>query len=194
MGFHADPLNPFQFRFFSPDGRSYSFDHRAAGYARGEGVASMVLKPLEDALRDGDPIRAVIRESAVNQDGRTAGITLPSREAQESLIRRAYANAGLDPRETNYIEAHGTGTRAGDPIEAGALAAVLGKVRPAGDALYLGSIKTNIGHLEGASGLAGMIKATLSVERGVILPSLNFEKPNERIPLDEWNLKVLPLR
>ncbi len=153
----------------------------------------MFLKPLEDALRDGDPIRAVIRESVVNQDGRTAGITLPSREAQESLIRHAYTHAGLDPRETSYVEAHGTGTRAGDPIEAGALATVLGQARPAGDALCIGSIKTNIGHLEGASGLAGMIKAVLSVERGVILPSLNFEKPNERIPLEEWNLKVLLL-
>lgn len=177
-------------RFFSPDGKSYAFDHRAAGYARGEGVASLVLKPLEDALRDGDPIRAVIRESVVNQDGRTAGITLPSREAQENLIRLAYAKSGLDPRDTGYVEAHGTGTRAGDPLEAGALSTVLGQGRPTGKPLYIGSVKTNIGHLEGTSGLAGIIKAVLTLERGVILPSLNFEKPNERIPLDELNLKV----
>ncbi|KAH9897328.1 putative polyketide synthase [Xylariomycetidae sp. FL2044] len=177
-------------RFFSQEGRCYSFDHRACGYSRGEGVATVILKPLDAALRDGDPIRAVIRNSVVNQDGRTQGITLPSRQAQEVLIRSAYDSAGIDPATTGYFEAHGTGTAAGDPLEAGAIATVLGAGRPADDPIIIGSIKTNIGHLEGASGIAGLIKAALIVEHGVIPPNLNFEAPNEKIPMDDWNLRI----
>ncbi|OBT45611.1 Type I Iterative Polyketide synthase (PKS) [Pseudogymnoascus sp. WSF 3629] len=146
-------------RFFSADGKCYTFDHRATGYARGEGVVCIVLKPLNDAIRDGDPIRAVIRESGVNQDGRTAGITLPSSEAQERLIKSTYLRAGLDPLDTGYVEGHGTGTPAGDPIEAAAIASTFGPGRPADKSLRIGSVKTNVGHLEGASGLAGIIKA-----------------------------------
>lgn len=109
--------------FLSPDGLSYSFDHRANGYSRGEGVGTIIIKPLSKALRDGDTIRAVVRATGVNQDGRTPGITLPSRIAQEQLIRDTYANAGLDVADTSYVGGHGTGTSAGDPIEAGAIAA-----------------------------------------------------------------------
>ncbi|RYP74561.1 hypothetical protein DL769_003988 [Monosporascus sp. CRB-8-3] len=177
-------------RFFSQEGRCYSFDHRACGYSRGEGVATVILKPLDAALRDGDPVRAIIRNSVVNQDGRTQGITLPSRQAQEALIRSAYDSAGIDPATTGYFEAHGTGTAAGDPLEAGAIATVLGAGRPAEDPIIIGSIKTNIGHLEGASGIAGLIKAALIVENGVIPPNLNFEKPNARIPMNDWNLRI----
>lgn len=177
-------------RFLSPDGRSYTYDHRANGYARGEGAACIVLKPLADALRDGDSIRAVIRNSGVNQDGKTSGITLPSGEAQSSLIASVYKSAGLDPLETTYVEAHGTGTPAGDPIEASALSKVFSPGRPQDRPLHVGSIKTNIGHLEGASGLAGVIKTVLMLENKTILPNTNFEIPNPRIPLDDWRLNV----
>ncbi|KAI9832015.1 MAG: hypothetical protein M1819_004559 [Sarea resinae] len=176
--------------FLSADGKSYMYDHRGSGYGRGEGVASLVIKPLEDALRDGNTIRAVIRESATNCDGRTTGITLPSKDAQEALIKQAYHHAGLDPLQTDYFEAHGTGTQAGDPLEAGAIGAVFGPGRPADHPLYVGSVKTNVGHLEGASGLGGIIKATLALEKGFIPPNINFEKPNSRIPLDDWKLKI----
>ena len=108
--------------FLSPDSRCYSFDHRANGYSRGEGVGTVILKPLSAALRDGNTIRAVVRGTGVNSDGRTPGITMPSKEAQETLIRDVYSKAGLDPRDTGFVEAHGTGTPAGDPVEAGAIA------------------------------------------------------------------------
>ncbi|KAE8380488.1 hypothetical protein BDV26DRAFT_135722 [Aspergillus bertholletiae] len=176
--------------FLSPDGRSYAFDHRAKGYARGEGVATLVLKPLDKAIRDGDPIRAVIRGTGVNSDGRTAGITLPNGEAQEALIREVYQNARLDPIDTGYFEAHGTGTQAGDPMEAGAIHRVFTADRERSHPLYVGSIKTNIGHLEGASGLAGMVKAILCLEKGFIPPNMNYEKPNQRLDLEKWNLKI----
>lgn len=130
-----------------PDGKSYSFDSRASGYGRGEGVATLVLKSLQDAINDGDPIRAVIRETLLNQDGKTPTLTSPSQEAQEELIRRCYQNAGLDPMNTTYVEAHGTGTRMGDPIEASAIGSVLGKARPSGKLLYLASVKSNVSSL-----------------------------------------------
>ncbi|KAL9069652.1 MAG: hypothetical protein Q9157_006092 [Trypethelium eluteriae] len=177
-------------RFLSPDGRSYTYDHRANGYARGEGAACLVLKSLADAVRDGDPIRAIIRNSGVNQDGKTNGITLPSGDAQSSLITSVYETAGLDPLETSYVEAHGTGTAAGDPIEASALAKVFCKDRSLDQSLPVGSIKTNIGHLEGASGLAGVIKTVLMLENKFIVPNTNFEKANPNIPLDDWRLTV----
>ncbi len=152
-----------------------------------------MIKPLKDALRDGDPIRAVIRETAVNSDGLTKGVTMPSQAAHEALIRSAYNSAGLDPIETGYVEAHGTGTKTGDPLETGAISAVLGKNRPVGKPLYVGSVKTNVGHLEAASGLAGVIKAALAVEKGIIPPNMNFEKENEKLTLEKWNLKVATL-
>ena len=178
--------------FLSPDSICYTFDERANGYARGEGMAALILKPLHDAIRDGDTIRAVIRGTAVNQDGKTAGITLPSKSAQISLIKNLYEQAGCDPSLTGYFEAHGTGTAAGDPIEASAIGATLGQCRPGGEdgKLYVGSIKTNIGHLEGTSGLAGLIKAVLSMERGIILPNIWFEKGNPAIDFDGWRIRV----
>lgn len=140
--------------FLGPGGKSYSFDHRAEGYGRGEGVGSVVVKRLSDAIRDGNTIRAIIRATAVNQDGRTPGISLPSTEAQVKLIRRVYESAGLDPRDTPMVEAHGTGTAAGDPIEAAALARSFpGKTVEV--PLIVGSLKSSIGHLEGGAGVAG---------------------------------------
>ncbi|EED14251.1 polyketide synthase, putative [Talaromyces stipitatus ATCC 10500] len=175
--------------FLSPDGKCYSFDHRANGYARGEGVGSIVVKRLSDAIRDGNTIRAVIRGSGVNQDGRTAGITLPSASAQEDLIRKVYASAGLDPKDTRMLEAHGTGTSAGDPVEASAAAKIFGPHRSTFDPLYIGAIKSGIGHLEGGAGVAGVIKSVMVLESGIIPPNVNFEKPNLKVPVKRWNLK-----
>lgn len=180
-------------RFLSPDGRCYTFDERANGYARGEGVGYLILKPLEDALRDRDAIRAIIRGSGSNSDGKTSGITLPSGTAQEQLIRDVYDTAGLDPLDTEYVECHGTGTQAGDPQETSTLARVFSTPeRSPGIPLRIGSVKTNIGHLEGASGIAGAIKAIMMLENRMYLPNRNFQKLNPRIRLDEWKLKVSP--
>ncbi|KAK8014373.1 hypothetical protein PG990_007669 [Apiospora arundinis] len=176
--------------FLSPDGTSKPFDHRANGYSRGEGAAFCVLKPLDLALKDGDVIRAVIRNTDVNQDGFTPGITQPSSEAQENLIRRVYADAGLNLAHTTYVEAHGTGTPIGDPLEAKALGRTFGNARQSGDSVYIGSLKSNIGHLEGGSGTAQVIKAIFMLEQGQIPPSLYYEKPNPHIPMDDWNLRV----
>ena len=177
-------------RFFSTEGRCYTYDSRGTGYGRGEGVGCVVIKSLEDALKDGDPIRAIIRSSVVGSDGKTPGITMPSGDAQERIIRKAYEQAGLDPIDTGYVEAHGSGTAAGDPVEARAIAATLGKSRPVMKPLYVGSIKTNIGHLESASGIAGFIKAVLVLEKGYIPPNLNYDKPRDDLSLDKWNVKV----
>ncbi|RHZ54247.1 uncharacterized protein CDV56_107115 [Aspergillus thermomutatus] len=176
--------------FLSPDGKCQSFDYKANGYSRGEGAAVVILKPLHLELRDNDVIRAVIRGTAVNQDGNTPGITLASATAQEALIRETYANAGLDFKDTAYVEAHGTGTPAGDPVEAEALAATFGKSRSKDDPVFVGSIKTNIGHLEGGSGLAQVVKAVFALEKGQIPPSLWFERQNDRIRLEEWGLAI----
>ncbi|KAJ5382593.1 hypothetical protein N7517_000504 [Penicillium concentricum] len=181
----------------SPDGKSYAFDNRANGYGRGEGVATVVIKRLSDALAANDPIRAVIRETALNQDGKTETITTPSGPAQETLMRECYRRAGLDPRGTQYFEAHGTGTQAGDPIEARAMANVFSGVDENGDGgrdeahyLRIGSVKTNVGHTEAASGLAAIIKGVLCLEKGLIPASVNYETPNPKVKLDEWRLKV----
>ncbi|KAK3323347.1 hypothetical protein B0T19DRAFT_372277 [Cercophora scortea] len=174
----------------SKDGKSYAFDSRANGYGRGEGSATVILKRLDDALRDGDPIRAIIRDSGVNQDGKTETITTPSGEAQEELIRACYARAGLDPAHTTYFEAHGTGTPTGDPIEVGAIASVFKDSRQADEPLRIGSVKTNIGHTETASGVAAIIKVAMALEKKQIPPSINFKKPNEKLRLQEWRLKV----
>ncbi|KAJ5770651.1 uncharacterized protein N7511_002702 [Penicillium nucicola] len=169
-----------------PQGRSFSFDSRAEGYARGEGVGTVVLKPLHSAIRDGDSIRAVIRETGVNQDGRTSGITVPSSEAQERLIREVYWRAGLDVEATRFVEAHGTGTSTGDPIEAGALARAFKCRRDT--PLYIGAIKSSIGHLEGGSGVAGIIKAILTLESGIITPNYDMKQVNPKIPATEWGI------
>ncbi|KAL2006666.1 hypothetical protein VTN00DRAFT_9334 [Thermoascus crustaceus] len=183
-------IAPSFLNFFSTDGRSYAFDHRANGYGRGEGVSCVVLKSLSEALKDGDNIRAVIRSSVVNQDGKTLGITAPNQRAQEALIRKAYSLAHLDPADTVYVEAHGTGTAVGDLTESSVLGSIFGRARKARGPVPCGSVKTNIGHLESASGMAGLLKAALVVEKGVIPPNLNFEKVNPSIRLREWNLEV----
>ena len=179
--------------FLSPDGVSYAFDSRANGYGRGEGVASIIIKTLDDALRDGDRIRAVIRETALNQDGKTSTITAPSQAAQEDLIRSCYHRVGLDPSQTTYVEAHGTGTPTGDPLEVAAIAAALGGKRNKKCPLYLGSVKTNIGHTEATSGLASIIKTTLTLEKGLVAPNAHFQDPNKKLRLDERNVKARSL-
>ncbi|KAK3292802.1 uncharacterized protein B0H64DRAFT_464367 [Chaetomium fimeti] len=176
-------------KMFSSEGRSFSFDSRANGYGRGEGCTGVMLKPLSAALRDGDNVRAVIRSSVLNQDGRTQGITLPSGAAQREAILKAYQQAHLEPF-ADYVEAHGTGTKVGDPIEVGAIASVLSRGRASRRKLPIGSVKGNIGHLEGAAGLAGLIKSVLMLEKGMIPPQVNFENVNPEILLDEWNLRI----
>jgi len=174
----------------SPKGRCHAFDARADGYVRAEGGGIVILKPLGQALADGDPIRAVIRGTGVNSDGRTTGLSLPNRDAQAALLDQVYSRFGLDPVDLAYVEAHGTGTPAGDPIEAGALGDILGSRRPR--PLTIGSVKTNIGHLEAGSGMAGLIKAMLVAERGTIPPSLHCETPNPDIPFADLNLQLAP--
>ncbi|POR33277.1 Polyketide synthase [Tolypocladium paradoxum] len=176
--------------FLSPDGKCFTFDSRANGYGRGEGIGILVMKRLSDALRDNDTIRAVIRGTAVNQDGRTPGITLPSKEAQVANIRSVYAAAGLDFSQTAYVECHGTGTQAGDWRELRAISETLGSIRPTENPIVVGSIKPNIGHLEGAAGVAGMIKGVLVLEHGKIPPNINFESGNPDIDFESWKVKV----
>lgn len=180
----------------SPDGKCFSLDSRANGYGRGEGVGTLILKPVSAAIRDGNVIRAVLRGTGVNSDGRgTGGITLPSKAAQERLMRDVYTRNGLELDHTGFLEGHFTGTPAGDPIEASAIAAVFQRGGPKAanrPPLYVGTVKTNVGHLEAASGMAQVIKTVLVLENGVIPPNTNFEKINPRIPIDRWGLK-LPL-
>ncbi|MFG2631505.1 beta-ketoacyl synthase N-terminal-like domain-containing protein, partial [Streptomyces sp. NPDC048473] len=179
-----------RFRGLSPDGRSYTFDARANGYVRGEGGAAVVLKPLSEALADNDPVYCVIHGGAVNNDGATDGLTRPNPVAQEDVIRRAWERAGTSPAAAQYVELHGTGTPVGDPLEAAALGAALGAAREDGTPLLVGSAKTNVGHLEGAAGIVGLLKAALSIRHRSIPRSLNYETPNPRIPLGELNLRV----
>lgn len=168
-------------------GRSFSFDARAEGYARGEGVGTVILKPLHAAVRDGDTIRAVVRETGVNQDGRTPGITVPSTDAQERLIREVYWRAGLDMEQTRFVEAHGTGTSIGDPIETEALSRAFKCRRDS--PLYVGAIKSTIGHLEGGSGIASIIKSVLVLESGIIPPNHGLQEVNPKIPAAKWNIE-----
>ncbi|WP_143076730.1 type I polyketide synthase, partial [Streptomyces sp. MUSC 14] len=173
----------------SPDGRCFTFDARANGYVPGEGGGVVVLKTLADALADGDTVHCVIRGSAVNHGG-GSDPTVPSAPAQEDVLRRAYAHAGVDAGDLQYVELHGTGTRAGDPVEATALGTALGAGRPAEQPLVVGSVKTNLGHLGAAAGIAGLIKTILCIEHRQIPASLNFETPNPEIPFDRLNLRV----
>ncbi len=186
------PISLSQANMLSPDGRSRAFDASANGYVRGEGAGVVVLKRHSEALRDNDRIYALIRGSAVNQDGRTPGITVPGGGAQEANALAALAQAGIAPSQVGYLEAHGTGTPVGDPIEANALGRVInadGKRGPAQRA-FMGSIKTNIGHLEAGAGIAGLIKATLVVGHRAIPPSLHFEDPNPQIDFQARRLAV----
>lgn len=173
----------------APDGRCKAFDARANGYVRSEGAGAVVLKPLARALVDGDRIYAIVRGYAVNNDGKTNGLTAPNRRAQERLLRDAYASARVAPASVQYVEAHGTGTLLGDPIECSALGAVLGAGRET--PLLVGSVKTNIGHMEGAAGVGGFIKLCLMLERREIPPSIHYEKPNPHIPFEKLNLEVV---
>ncbi|WP_299529237.1 type I polyketide synthase, partial [uncultured Streptomyces sp.] len=179
-----------RFGGLSPDGTAYVFDERANGFVRGEGGAAVVLKPLSRALDDGDTVLAVIRGSAVNNDGATSGLTVPGQAAQERVLREAYERAGVDPAQVQYVELHGTGTPVGDPIEAAALGAVLGAGREGGHPLLVGSVKTNVGHLEGAAGITGLVKTVLAISRRRLVPSLNFETPHPSIPLAGLGLEV----
>ncbi|KAI1473663.1 ketoacyl-synt-domain-containing protein [Daldinia eschscholtzii] len=177
--------------FLSPDGKCYTFDARANGYGRGEGIGIVVMKRLSDAIRDNDNIRAVIRGSNVNQDGRTPGITLPSAEAQLRNIRTVYKRAGLPVDNTAYVECHGTGTQAGDWRELKAISDAFCSERSSDEPIYVGSVKTNIGHLEGCAGIAGLVKGILTIENGMIPKHLNFKAPgNPAIDFDGWKVKV----
>jgi iturin family lipopeptide synthetase A len=176
--------------FMAPDGRCKTFDARADGYVRGEGAGVVVLKKLSEAEADGDRLYALVLGSAVNQDGASNGITAPNPLAQEAVLEAAYRRAGVSPGLVRYVEAHGTGTKLGDPIEMKALAAVMARGRAAGETCAVGSVKTNIGHLEAGAGIAGLIKVALSLEHRQIPPSLHFETPNPYIPFDEIPLRV----
>ncbi|MCG8475006.1 MAG: SDR family NAD(P)-dependent oxidoreductase [Cytophagales bacterium] len=177
--------------FLCPDGYCKSFDARANGYTRGEGAGVIILKPLSKALEDGNDIYSVIKGSAVNSDGYTeAGFTVPSAEAQTTMLKAAYKDAGIDPLDVQYIEAHGTGTPVGDPIESRTFFNVFGQNRPENDPLIIGSVKSNIGHLEAAAGIAGLIKVALCVKNRQIPKNLHFETPNPKIPFGEYRLKV----
>jgi phthiocerol/phenolphthiocerol synthesis type-I polyketide synthase B len=175
----------------SQTGACRAFDADADGFVRGEGCGIVVLKRLSDAVRDGDRLLAVVRGSAVNQDGRSNGLLAPNPAAQMAVLRSAYANAGVAPQEVDYVEAHGTGTLLGDPIEARALGTVLGRGRPEHSPLLIGTVKTNLGHLEAAAGAAGLIKAVLAVQRASIPGNLHFHAPNPHIPFDHLRLKVV---
>lgn len=179
-------INMFDQGVLSPRGKCRTFDADADGYARGEAISALYLKPLSKALRDGDNVRGVIRGSAVNHDGKTPGITSPSTAAQEALIRHTYKLAGIeDVNQTAFVECHGTGTPVGDPLETNAVANVFGR-----DGVFIGSVKANLGHSEGASGLSSVIKMCLAMEHKQIPPQVNFEKPNPKIPFERCKLKV----
>lgn len=177
-------------RMMAPDGRCKTFDASADGFVRGEGCGVLVLKRLSVAQANGDPIWALVRGSAVNQDGASSGFTVPNRDAQEALIAEALSVAKIAPADVDYLEAHGTGTSLGDPIEVKAIAAVLGKNRPADNPVLLGSVKTNIGHLESAAGIAGVIKVALSLQQQQLPAHLHFHSPNPYIPWDKLPVKV----
>ncbi|SEE95494.1 Acyl transferase domain-containing protein [Streptomyces sp. 2314.4] len=179
-----------RFGALSPSGRCHTFDARADGFVRGEGGGLVVLKPLSRALADGDHVHCVIHGGAVNNDGGGPGLTTPDAAAQEEVLRLACARAGIHPGDIGYVELHGTGTKVGDPIEAASLGAALGTDPRRSTPLPVGSIKTNIGHLEGAAGIAGLLKVVLCVEHGHLVPSLNFATPNPDIPFDALNLRV----
>lgn len=172
------------------DGRCKTFDSRADGYARGEGAGAIILKPLSKAVADKDPIQALILGGAINNDGRSNGLMAPNGQAQEEVLKAAYERAGVAPGQVQYVEAHGTGTALGDPIEVRALGAVVGRKRAQGSECAVGSVKTNIGHLEAAAGIAGLIKVALALKHKELPPSINYIEPNPHIPFDELPVKV----
>jgi acyl transferase domain-containing protein len=174
----------------SPDGHCKTFDASANGMGRGEGCGVVVLKRLSRALADGDPIHAIIRGSAVNHDGPSGGLTVPNGLAQQALLRQALENAQISPAQVGYVEAHGTGTILGDPIEIQAIDAVLGEGRPKDRPLVVSSVKTNLGHLDPAAGVAGLIKTILQLQHGEITRHLNFHEPNPHISWDDLNIAI----
>src|ERR1700727_2606349 len=175
----------------APDGRCKTFDAAADGYVRGEGCGVIVIKRLEDAVRDGDRIRAVIRGSAINQDGASGGLTVPNGVAQQRVITDELKRAGVAAADVDYLEAHGTGTSLGDPIEVQAAGGALGNQRDASHPLLIGSVKTNIGHLEAAAGIAGLIKVILSLEHQMLPKHLHFQNPSPHIPWDRLAVRVV---
>ena len=177
-------------RMLAADGRCKTFDAAADGFVRGEGCGIIILKRLSDAVADGNPILGLIRGSAVNQDGRSSGLTVPNGPSQQAVISQALENSNIKPSQIDYIEAHGTGTSLGDPIEINALGSVFGKYYSADNPLKIGSVKTNIGHLEAAAGIAGVIKLVLSLQQEQIPPHLHFQKPNPYIPWSELPIEV----
>ncbi|KAI0468799.1 putative polyketide synthase [Xylaria cf. heliscus] len=186
-------MNTAKLGVLSPTSTCHTFDASADGYGRAEGVGAVYLKRLSDAIRDGDPVRAVIRSSATNNNGKvpSVGITHPNRDGQVEVITHAYSRGGnLDPRLTGYVECHGTGTAVGDPLEVHAVSLAMNENREPGNHLMIGAVKTNIGHSEAASGLSALIKAVLSVERGVVLPTRGLVNPSPMIKWDEWLVKV----
>lgn len=187
-------MNTAKLGVLSPTSTCHTFDKSADGYGRADAVGAVYLKRLSDAVRDGDPIRGVIRSTAVNSNGKVpaVGITHPNREGQADVIAHAYKRGGdLDPRLTGYFECHGTGTAIGDPLEVHAVSMAMNKERrPGEEPLWIGAVKTGIGHSEAASGLSALIKAILTVERGVIPPTRGLVELNPKIKWDEWRVKV----
>ncbi|KAK2008695.1 ketoacyl-synt-domain-containing protein [Colletotrichum eremochloae] len=177
-------------KFLASDGRCKTFDSAADGYGRGEGCTALVLKRASDAIRDGDSIRAIIRATSLNHDGKTKSITLPSQSAQASLIRSTYKLAGLNLGEASYFETHGTGTKAGDPTELGAIYETMGILREEEDPLAIGGVKPNIGHGEAVAGLSSVIKCVLMLEKDTIPPTIAFNELNPKIPFRKWRLEV----
>ncbi|TAQ90890.1 hypothetical protein B7494_g783 [Chlorociboria aeruginascens] len=182
--------------FLSPSSRCFSFDSRGDGYARGEGFGVLIIKRLSDAIRDNDTIRAVIRSTGSNQDGRTPGVTQPSKDLQEQLIKDTYSKAGLDMNATTFFESHGTGTAIGDPTEAGAIGAAFQRQNTEQHPLRIGALKANIGHLEGASGVASLIKTIMVLEKGIIPPIADLQSLNPKIDAEylrlEFPRKAIP--
>jgi acyl transferase domain-containing protein len=174
--------------FLAPDARCKTFDARANGYVRSEGVGVLILKPLRKAVADGDQVYATLIGSALNEDGHTNGIAMPNGDAQIEVMRAAYKDAGINPNQVTYVEAHGTGTAVGDPTECGSIGTVVGSNRD--DHLLVGSVKSNIGHLEPASGIAGLVKATLSLHHQAVPPNVHFETPNPKIDFESLHLDV----
>ena len=176
----------------SATGTCHTFDDTADGYGRADGLGAIYLKKLSKAVADGDPIRSLVRGSAVNSNGKTMGISLPSSEGQEAVMRKAYAKAGLsDFNETDYIECHGTGTPVGDPIEVEGVSRVFKRTNPGQGPVLIGSVKTNLGHSEATSGLTSIIKATLSLENARIPATIGIKNINPKIKVDEWGVKIV---
>jgi acyl transferase domain-containing protein/NAD(P)-dependent dehydrogenase (short-subunit alcohol dehydrogenase family)/acyl carrier protein len=184
------PMGMCKGHFLARDGECKSFDSRADGYGRGEGAGAVLLKPLAQALADGDPILATVLGTGSNQDGHTPGISMPSGEAQQALIREVCDRYSIDPQEVRYVECHGTGTAIGDPTEAGAIGSVYGAARQDVSPVVIGSVKSNIGHLEAAAGVAGIIKAVLTLMYRQALPLANLQEPNPNIPFDDLNVRL----